>query len=42
MTEQPDALNDLADTLCYELALVLRRILDLAEGEAEDDEDTNE
>lgn len=41
MTEQPDALNDLADTLCYEIALVLRRILDLADEETEDGENAN-
>jgi len=42
MTEQPEALDDLADTFCYELALVLWRILDLAEEETEDDEGLND
>ncbi len=40
--ERSTALDDLVDEFCYELALVLRRILNLDKEEAEDDENTDD
>ena len=39
MSEQPETLNELVDEFCYELALILRRVLNLIELEEETDDD---
>lgn len=38
----PLILDDLVDEFCYELAFILRRILDLDEEEETDDENTDD
>jgi hypothetical protein len=37
-----EILDELADEFCYELALVLRRVLDLEEKEETDDESADD
>ena len=37
-----ESLDDLADEFCYEMALVLRRVLDLEEEEETDDESADD
>ena len=41
-SEQSEALDDHVDEFCYQLALVLRRILNLDENDIRDDEDTDD
>ena len=43
MTEQMDVVtDDVVDDFCYEIALALRRILNVREAESEYDETTTE
>ena len=39
---QPEALDDPVDEFCYQLAVVLRRVLNLDEGGTQDDEDPDD
>jgi hypothetical protein len=38
-TQTPNPLDDLVDEFCYELAIILRRILDLEDPTGEDEDD---